>query len=175
MSGEPSPEIQAMVKMEQALSGLDEEAVNRVLQWTISRFGTQAVSADGSGAFAEKEEPEFEKAGEEVTAPDEFEDLASLYDAASPSTDADKALVCAYWFQEIQGHSSFTSMAINKELKHLGHGVSNITRTLGGLKSKKPALVMQRRKEGKTQQARKLYALTGEGKKAVKRMLRGAE
>jgi DNA-binding PadR family transcriptional regulator len=60
---------------------------------------------------------------------------------------------------------------VNTELKQLGHGVSNITRAFDALKSQKPALIMQTRKEGTSKQARKKYKVTTEGKKAVERML----
>jgi DNA-binding PadR family transcriptional regulator len=60
---------------------------------------------------------------------------------------------------------------LNKELKNLGHGVSNITSALDTLMSRKPALVIQTKKSGTSKQARKKYKLTLEGLRAVERMV----
>lgn len=172
MSNDFDAEIRAMNTIREALSTLDEAATTRVLQWAISRFqtGTVVTPAATSPSSGETTEPQTEAEGGE--AEQSFGDLASLYDAASPTSDIDKALVCAYWLQELEGHPDLTAQAVNKELKHLGHGVGNITRAFDRLKSLKPALIMQTRKEGKSQQARKRFKVTAEGKKAVQRMIR---
>lgn len=77
----------------------------------------------------------------------------------------------SYWFQFIKGDADIDSQSVNTELKHLGHGVGNITQAFAGLIARKPQLVIQTKKEGKTQQARKKYRVTQEGKKAVDAML----
>jgi hypothetical protein len=102
-------------------------------------------------------------------------DLASLCDLARPDTDAERALVAGYWLQCTQGQTEFTAQAVNDELKNLGHGVSNITNAFSSLKDQKPALVIQVRKDGTSQQARKKYRVTAEGKKAVDLMVRGLD
>lgn len=105
--------------------------------------------------------------------PASFEDFASLYDAANPSTESDKALVAGYWLQIIQGTSDWSGFSANKELRNLGHGVENITVALGALIDSTPRLVMQTHKAGKTKQARKKYKVTGERIKRVKQMMAG--
>jgi hypothetical protein len=87
----------------------------------------------------------------------------------------DKALVVAYWLQVRGGAADIDAQTANTELKHLGHGISNVTRAFEGLKSQKPALMIQLRKEGSTQQARKRFKVTAEGRKSVERMLTAAE
>jgi hypothetical protein len=64
------------------------------------------------------------------------------------------------------------AQAVNTRLKDLGHGVGNITRAFEALKDEKPALIVQTKKEGSTQQARKKFRVTAEGKKKVEGMLK---
>jgi hypothetical protein len=101
----------------------------------------------------------------------ELEDIADLYDAANPKTDAKRALIAGYWLSVGEGKTEFTGQAANTHLKNLGHGVSNITVALSQLKGQKPSLVMQTAKSGKSKQARKKYKLTTAGVSEVKAML----
>lgn len=156
-------EINAMSEIINSLVDLDDEARVRVLRWVADRYGIQIgkVTAHTSKvAQGSDEEPESE-----------FEDVATLYDRANPKTDAEKAIVVGYWFQEIEGKSELGSQEINTQLKHLGHGVKNITSALSDLIKRKPRLVIQVQKSGKSQQARKKYKITNEGVKFVKKML----
>jgi hypothetical protein len=73
--------------------------------------------------------------------------------------------------QKSSGLDTFDSAAVNRELKHLGHGVGNITSAFNDLISQKPALAMQTAKSGKSKQARKKYKITRAGEKAVLEML----
>ena len=86
-----------------------------------------------------------------------------------------KSSAVAYWVQRIKGNGDFDAATINKELKHLGHGVGNITAALGSLIARKPNLVIQTRKGGSSQQARKRYKLTTEGLKYVDNMIQNEE
>jgi hypothetical protein len=159
-----SPELKAMVDIETALKDLSEDERSRVMQWASARF---SLAPAGSAVVAKSASPVVS------SSTDKYSTLAELYDAASPTTDPNRTLVVAYWFQYLQGSADVESHTINTELKHLGHGVGNITRAFSALKSHKPALVIQTRKEGTSQQARKRYKVTGEGRKAVEKMLTG--
>jgi hypothetical protein len=159
---DPMAEINAMKAVAEALSGLDSDATARVLQWAGGRFGV-AVSTRTKVGDAKAEVDETSNAGAAAA----FESLADLYSATAPKTDADRALIAGYWYQFIDAQEDFASQTINSALKHLGHGVSNITKALETLKGQSPALVMQVRKSGSSQQARKKYKLTAAGKKAV--------
>jgi len=158
------------------LSG-DTEATRRVLQWAASAFlpdGFSAMTAIGSTLQASPAavvgtatiEPAPNRA---------FSSLPDLYAAVSPASDSSRALVVGYWFQAMQGEQDLDGFQINKELKHLGHGISNITTALSSLIERKPQLVIQTRKSGNSKQARKRYRLTDAGIKAVERMLSGGE
>ena len=107
--------------------------------------------------------------------PAQFSDLGDLFDAANPKTQPERVLVVAYWKQVVEGGESFESQPVNTELKHLGHGVANITNCLGSLTSKTPKLVLQVAKSGKSQQARKRYKVTREGIRRVEAMVSGQQ
>lgn len=168
-----SSELHAMVQLEAALKGLQDEERLRVLQWAVSRFGVQVAAPAALGVVADKPGAGAtgSTADNEATGPVQYEDLATFYDAASPHSDSEKALVGSYWLQVHEGATDVDAQTVNTQLKHLGHGIGNVTRAFEGLKSQKPALMVQLRKEGSTQQARKRFKVTAEGKKAVERLL----
>jgi hypothetical protein len=159
-------EIDAMRSVAEALSPLEEDSRARVLRWAMEHY-----EVEGQVLRPGKKAQIAEDSGATVSQPGGFSDLAELYNATAPTTDADRALVCGYFFQFIQGQPDFTGQAVNDELKNLGHGVGNITVAFYRLQFQKPALVMQVRKDGSTKQARKKYKVTGEGKKAVEAMI----
>ena len=166
-STDPMLEITAMQKLAEALSGLDPEATARVLRWAGARYGVTLSTPSRVGSGAANENATAENgAGQR-----RFSDLAELFSAASPSTDADRALVAGYWYQFVQGETDFPSQTVNSALKNLGHGISNITGAFETLKAQKPALVIQLKKAGTTKQARKTYKLTAAGKNAVEQLI----
>lgn len=168
MSGDP--EIQAMSTVSEALSDLDDEAVRRVLRWAVEKYGTEVnLSGGGGGRGNEDKEARDSRYGSDDE--DYLDTFAEFFHAASPETEAEKALLAGYWFQEEEGKSELTSRMINDELKQLGYPIANITREVGRLMNKKPALMVQLRKTGSSQQAHKIYKLTHAGKKQVERML----
>lgn len=169
---DPMAEIEALKAVSGALSNLDKHACERVLRWACDRFGisTKEISSPpnprgGSGAGGSSVGRNGNLA--------EFEDLATLFAAASPKTEPEKALIAAVWKQHSEQLADWGSQEINTELKHLGHGVSNITDALTSLMRRKPSLVIQTRKEGSSKQARKKYKVTVEGLSKVQRMLAG--
>lgn len=170
----PDPEVAAIGKVNEALAQLDPAIQQRVLRWAADRFNltlsqTKKPAADGNKGGKQEEDDDEN----ELEVPGTFSDFASLYDAANPATESDKALVAGYWLQAIQGNADWASFSANKELRNLGHGVENITVALGALIDSTPRLVMQTHKAGKSKQARKKYKMTNEGIKRVKQMLAG--
>jgi hypothetical protein len=105
---------------------------------------------------------------EQFQAP-KYDSFAELFDAAQPSSKANMALVAGYWLQVCQGQGDFDGQSANTELKHLGQRIENITVAMNSLKGQKPSLVIQLRKSGKSQQARKIYKITPAGIKPSKR------
>jgi hypothetical protein len=102
-----------------------------------------------------------------------FASLSDLFEASSPRTESNMALVGGYWFQKLNGQPDFNARQVNDALKNLGHRLTNVTRALDFLRNSKPALVLQTHKSGKTKQARKLYRLTEAGIRAVEELIGG--
>ncbi len=177
---EPDKEFAAMRAVFSALEPLDEVARQRVMDYVSSRLGL-AAPAGRKPLAGKKDAVEVESYdGNEEEAPNlagasapTFEHLAEVFDAVDPQTDRDRALVAAYWLQTSTGASSVDGFSINKELKHLGHGLGNVTRAIDGLKATKPALMIQLKKSGKSQQARKEYKVTTAGLKYIEEFLNG--
>lgn len=170
----PDPEIQAMGSIADALTGLDEDGIVRVLKWAAARYGVPVASP--SPGKTRRESPlggAEQENGKDDGGDTTYEDFAALYDAANPTTGVDRVLVVGYWFQVVQGEADLEAAPMNRELKHMGYASTNITRDLDALIAKTPRLVTQTRKTGTSRQARKKYRLTTEGIRAVQRMLRG--
>jgi len=165
MNEKNDTEVGAMSSIVDALEGLEDEKRQRVLRWACDRYGVQL-----GRAVAKRVGPPGSE-NEEVG----FGDIATLYDAASPKTDAERALVAGYWYQQLEGRADLDAQTVNKALKNLGHGISNITWALMELQKGKPALVLQTHKSGKSKQARKKYKLTEAGIRTVKRMVAGQQ
>ncbi|HLQ14718.1 MAG TPA: hypothetical protein VK256_02510 [Candidatus Eisenbacteria bacterium] len=157
-------ELEAMAEIRRRLSRLDDAAAVRVVRWLGDRYG---VSVRGRGN-SERVISEVTRNGEDASG-----DVASIYEAANPSTTAERVMVVTYWFQVVQGDGDVDSQKVNTELKQLGHQVKNITRAFSELIGVRPQLVIQVRKGGSTRQARKRYRLTTEGIKRIKALLAG--
>lgn len=162
-------ELEAMKKIAAALEPLDDEARSRALQWATSRFRLSK-----SVVTSEQMTTRTAEAFSGVAASGGYSTFAELFDAASPVTEKDKALVAAYWVQICENTTSFPAQSLNELLKDLGHRIGNITEALTALKVERPALVLQLKKSGTSRQARKIYKLTQEGTKRVAAMTSGA-
>ena len=171
----PAAELAVLQTVLTALTPLDNAARGRVLNYVSSllkittenighfRLEDSALSGRGSKASTDGGQHNIER----------FATFADLFDAAGPRTNADKALVAGYWLQIYGVSESFDAQSANKELKHLGHGIENITSALEPLINQKPALVLQLKKSGKSRQARKVYKVSGSGIRAVESLING--
>lgn len=164
-------EIQAMLNISKALAGLEPEVVDRALRWAADRYQVTLT-----GKYSGRETPPA-AAGESSDGQDgdsrQFDDFASLFEAANPKNGLERVLIAAYWAQVVQNENDFDAQSLNKELKNLGHPSGNITRDLDTLMKRNPRLIMQVRKSGASKQARKTYKVTVEGKRAAERMIAG--
>src|SRR5688500_17188761 len=95
-----SDEIEAMGSIEEALTPLDEETRGRVIRWAAERYGAAVTAKPGKSGKSSAEQPTGVDSSE-------YQDLPSMFAAAAPSTDADKALVVGYWFQYRTGEADF--------------------------------------------------------------------
>jgi hypothetical protein len=155
-------ELAAMAKVKEALSGLEADSRQRVISWAIDLFSLVKATPSKKGSDPTPLKGQV------------FEDAATLFTTANPQGKGDMALVVAYWFQVIQKDVEFGSQKINSQLKNLGRPDSKINRTFLDLMGQAPALVMQTRRGGKAQQARKTYKLTQAGIDRVKTLLAAA-
>lgn len=161
------PEITAMSGIVSALEDLEEAQVARVLNWAQQRY----TAAQPAVAGPPKSEGAMPDDVEESPGSPGFAEFHDLFEAASPDTGLDRALVAGYWLQVEKGQETFGSGPLNRELKHLGYPASNITRDLGKLMNLSPKLVMKVRKQGSARQSRNRYKLTSSGIDAVSQML----
>lgn len=174
------PEIDAMSTVATALAELEDDARGRVVRWAAERYGISlnasatATRRDGGGVGDRgggvKEEIHDNGATNEDVV---YEHFADLFGKAQPRSDPEKALVAAYWLQAVQGQGTWQSAALQRELKNLGHVVSNITESLSRNIEKKPQLIVQLQKSGSSKQARKTYKVTHAGLTVVQGMLSG--
>lgn len=174
MSGDA--EIEALTAVKDALEGLDLDAKERVLAWAANRFeitltraGKGSGSNDSEGEEAHDEDDPLEGGG--VGEGKQFAHFAEMFAQTQPVSDADKALVAAYWIQEVDGKAEWGANPVNAALKNLGHSLSHISRAMSTNMKQKPQLIIQLKKAGNTQQAKKTYRVTEAGKSAVKAML----
>ena len=157
-------ELEVLVTVGNALAPLPPDAARRVLGYFNDMYGLSRnlERAEPFGAVPRREQVRREQL---------FHDFAEMFDAANPQNGLDRVLLAAYWYQVVQEREDFDSQTINSELKNLGHPSSNITRDLDQLMARTPRPVMQVRKSGSAQQARKRYKLTREGVRAVEVMV----
>jgi hypothetical protein len=175
MADDTDVEIEAMGTVSKALSGLEKEARGRVIRWVAERYGISVTATKPRASAREQadEHDEFDEDDDEAETGGnhEYSHFAELYDASGAATHGDGMLVAAYWVQILRGQESFGSLELNKLLKDLGHGVTGTSKVMSILIAKKPSLILQLKKSGKTQQARKTYKLTDSGRKVVEQMI----
>lgn len=159
-------EIKTMTTVAKALYELsDNESRGRVIRWIAEKFDVTLSSS----------RTELQKTEEKVVEHEDYAEFVDLFDAVDPKTDIESALTGAYWYQIIKRNNSWQSYVINNMLKDTGHGISNITSSLDDAQSRKPSLVRQIAKSGKSKQSRKTYKLTTAGADFIAKRLKGGE
>lgn len=159
-----SKELLAMNTLDQALSGLEDTELVRVLGWANSKFGKVVTPTAASSQRSSGQSSSWSSG---AIGSSESETFAEFFAQASPKTESEKALVAFYWMQFRENKPDLDSQSVNTELKNLGHAIANITRALDANMNQKPALIVQTRKEGISRQARKKYKLTDAGRRIV--------
>ena len=176
-SQDPFVELDAMRKIAEVLTPLGSDARVRVLKWCSEKFGSNGVDLRPMPSIQAKNVlglPDPRQSNAQSLLPNAakpYGSIAEFFAASNPQSESDKVAVLSYWLQVYEGHDDLDSQRVNTELKHLGHGVSNVTAAFSALMNRKPQLVIQTRKTGTSQQARKKYLLTSEGKKFVEGLL----
>lgn len=169
-------ELDAIRTVHDALEQLDDQARRRVLSYIGNLFHVDMQPASKRMETTQREnhvQPETEDDATGAELPNSFPNFAAFFAKAKPKTQGEKALVAGYWLQVCGGADNFLGATANKELKHLGHQISNITDAINTMKARNPALILQVQKRGKGRQARKLYQISFEGEQYVKGMVGG--
>ena len=167
-------EFAAMKKIHDELEPLEPDARKRVLDYLINLLDVKIAGRHTSsdvGATALEQRTSDSRAELDES----YGTFAELFDAADPKSNADKALVASYWLQVHERVEGLDAQSANNLLKNLGHGLTNVTVALSALKEQKPSLVLQLKKSGSSQQARKTYKVTMAGIKAVQSMIGSGE
>lgn len=163
------PEIAAMTKIAEALEELDAPARTRALRWAADKYEVTMVH---KGKKQEgPDEGDTDTPSDNDAGRHECDTFAELFSDAAPTTAPEKVLVAGYWHQEVLGQTEVTSMALNKDLKDLGHGITGMNDRFASLMSSKPQLAIQLKKSGTTKQARKKYKITKAGIAKVQEMI----
>lgn len=157
--------LEAVLK---ALDGLEAPMQERILRWAGESLGLAM-----SSKTTPKSGTPVTEATDGKTALEGFETAADALAAAHTQTQADRVLVVAAFLTKKNGKTELTSQEINTELKNQGHGIGSINKVIDTLKDQTPQLMIQTKKSGKTQQARKNYKVTGQGFEKVQKMLNG--
>lgn len=173
------PEIVALNAAYEALKHLDQDAIERSLNWLATRMGVSLAAKARSSAnpavpVAEPLAKSVPLTTEPETEPGDigrFETSAEFLTKIQEPNDAERVLAVAAYLQTQEPEAELTGFRINKELKHIGHGLVNITKTIGVWIEQKPQLMIQVRKSGTTRQAKKVYKVTDEGFKWVGKRL----
>jgi hypothetical protein len=175
---DPKKEVDLMVSVYNQLKELPPDGRQRVLIWLASALGVSTAALPvhppaGVPPPGKKQGHHEKESDHNVKHSIEYNTFAELYDAAGPEPAWEMALVGGYWFEVCQGAEDFGAQDVNDQLKHVGANVSNITVAFNTLIHATPRLVLQIRKSGKSQQARKRYKLTVAGRRAVEQMISG--
>lgn len=167
------PETVAMQQVAASLAELPKQVQERIADWTMKRYGgaQAAIEAGDRVSAVVTAKRKEQTVSSAVGGNGEYAAFAELFDAASPETGTNSALVGGYWLQVCQARESFASQEVNDLLKNQGHPVANITKAFTLLRDCKPRLVHQLQKAGKSRQARKTMKLTQEGLRRVEKML----
>jgi len=157
------PEIDAMSAVAAALTQLEDDAARaRVVRWAAERY---EVTLGAARKPSRQDDPgsNGDEGEEEEGSQADFDDFVDLLDKVDVNTDVERAVTAAYWLQVVQSKPSWQSQEVNNMLKDVGHGSRNITDALTSAQQRKPALVRQMAKSGRSRQARKTFKLTSAG------------
>jgi len=159
-------DLRAFEAVLETLEPLTQDERVRVLRWTIEKLGLDGVGTALASALKRDLKTVNPVTAAFVRNPGGFQTIGEFVAAANPRTDVDRVLCAALYLQELGAEpltGSLTGKQINDELKHLGHGVKNITDCINTLKARKPQHMIQTKKSGKSRQAWKEYRVTSAG------------
>src|SRR2546422_7542450 len=112
-------EITAMSKIGAALTELKEpEAVTRVLRWAVDKYRPKTVLPQIRAQNAPL--PDIGDVTDALSPPREFQDFPALFNAASPATEPERALVAGNSVQVVHGKKELHGRVPHDEMKKKG-------------------------------------------------------
>src|SRR5438445_7226412 len=105
-------EVDAMRQVSAALEPLAPDQQVRVLRWAAERFALLLAPASDGRQGTRDGRPVKGGGAERAEDPGEF------YAQAAPESEPERALVIAYWVQEVRGDGEFEAQTVNTQLKH---------------------------------------------------------
>lgn len=160
-------ELTAIKNAYDALKNLDDAGKQRAFSWLQNKLN---ISKQSQGNIPLSDNSEHKSEINNGTI-ESFASVPDIFAAANAKKEVDKVLLVASYLQLKNNMPDLTGRDVNKELQHLGHAVKNITTTIQGLIDKKPQLMIQTWKSGKSKQAQKKYKVTSAGIDAAKKLL----
>ena len=169
---EPDRELATIQAVSLLLKNLeDDEARDRVLGYVLGRFGRRTAAMSASPRQQARVATDAHPPGHGEPVTERFATMAKLFEEAKPISTVKRLLVAGYWLQVCEEAGSFDSFSVNRELKRLGEGSTNIAVAIDAVKRHKPVLLLQINKSGTSRQARTAYKLTVAGIRIVERMI----
>ena len=153
-----------MGAMVAAFESLDNEARRRVYWWFTERFRDMRppgiLSEPGASDFGETP-----ASGSREEQQDQIS-LDQLFATINPNAQWERALIAAYWLQEVGGRPDFDAFAVNHALRVSGVLIGNLSRELSKLTRGRMLTEHQTSSGG-----RKRYFVSSDGMRWVKRRL----
>ena len=189
----PDHEINALNNVYEALKGLNNSQILRIIDWVIDKFSLDkhpdSIAAAGEAALPRVEaaapavEPVKKRRGRRpgkmkaevekplpqpaeaagITGLMKYDTFQDLCFSSSAKTVTARILLAAAYLHENKNIKEFGSSDVNALMKKIGHAVPNISAAINNLLDKNPPLLVQTGKAGAKKHARRNYSVTEEG------------
>lgn len=183
-------EINALSNVFEALKGLNNDQIKRIIDWVTSKFDLdkpemfkspeQAVEPfiepvkKRRGRKPGKAVPETE-ASQPVTSGIKgfmkYDSLKEIFSAATAKRLGAKILLAAAYLQEKENFKELSSYDVSSRLKKIGQEIKNSSVAINSLMSKKPPLLIQTGTLGAGLKSRRKFRVTEEGLKVARKYI----
>jgi len=183
-------EINALSNVFEALKGLNNGQIKRIVDWVTSKF-----SLDEPEVFTSPEEaaepfvepvkkrrgrkPGKAMPGVEASQPVasgikgfmKYDSLNEIFSASTAKKLGAKILLAAAYLQEKENFKELSSYDVSSRLKKIGEEIKNSSVAINGLMSKKPPLLIQTGTLGVGLKSRRKFRVTEEGLRVARKYI----
>ena len=159
-------ELDAMQAIADIVADLTVPERVRVTAW-LTAYADQGAANAPADIVAVDAPAEDDTASADEPADSEGFTFSSLYQAVAPRTNAQRAVVAAWWLEEQEGRESWFTHDISKQLGTIGVRVNALSIALANEAKAKAPKIELREKQGDSMQSRKSFVLTQAGKDYV--------